>query len=130
MITEPQPASQHRLRLCYFRCIAGSPNRIHERRTSGSVTTCFACAAASPTVIALPLNNMSAGVGNWQTFSEMAFKFKIDHRAILAGLVFATVIGALSNDSGPLIFEVGFLMLLMATGYVRSRPIAARVPVS
>jgi putative ABC transport system permease protein len=48
-------------------------------------------------LIALPLNNMSAGVGNWQTFSEMAFKFKIDHRAIIAGLVFATIIGALGG---------------------------------
>jgi ABC-type lipoprotein release transport system permease subunit len=48
-------------------------------------------------LIALPLNNMSAGIGNWQTFSEMAFKFKIDHRAILAGLLFAAVIGALGG---------------------------------
>jgi putative ABC transport system permease protein len=47
--------------------------------------------------IALPLNNMSAGIGNWQTFSEMAFKFKIDHRAIAAGLLFAAVIGALGG---------------------------------
>ena len=48
-------------------------------------------------LIALPLNNMSAGIGNWQTFSEMAFRFQIDHRAILAGLIFATVIGALGG---------------------------------
>jgi ABC-type lipoprotein release transport system permease subunit len=48
-------------------------------------------------LIALPLNNMSAGIGNWQTFSEMAFKFRIDHRAILWGLVFAGVIGALGG---------------------------------
>jgi ABC-type lipoprotein release transport system permease subunit len=48
-------------------------------------------------LIALPINNMSAGVGNWQTFSETAFKFKIDHRAIIAGLIFATVIGALGG---------------------------------
>ncbi len=47
--------------------------------------------------IALPLNNVSAGVGNWQTFSEMAFKFKIDQRAIFAGLLFAAVIGALGG---------------------------------
>jgi putative ABC transport system permease protein len=49
------------------------------------------------TLVALPLNNMSAGIGNWQTFSEMAFKFKIDHRAIIAGLLFAGVIGALGG---------------------------------
>jgi ABC-type lipoprotein release transport system permease subunit len=53
--------------------------------------------AAVGILIALPVNNASAGVGNWQTFSETAFKFKIDHRAILAGLVFATVIGALGG---------------------------------
>jgi ABC-type lipoprotein release transport system permease subunit len=44
-------------------------------------------------MIALPLNNLSAGIGNWATFSEMSFKFKIDYRAILAGLVFAGFIG-------------------------------------
>lgn len=53
--------------------------------------------AAVGILIALPLNNMSAGVGNWQTFSETAFKFKIDHRALVAGLLFATVIGALGG---------------------------------
>jgi ABC-type antimicrobial peptide transport system permease subunit len=53
--------------------------------------------AAVGILIALPLNNMSAGIGNWQTFSEMAFKFRIDHRAIVAGIVFATVIGALGG---------------------------------
>lgn len=48
-------------------------------------------------LIALPINNVSAGVGNWQTFSETAFKFKINGWAILAGLIFATVIGALGG---------------------------------
>jgi ABC-type lipoprotein release transport system permease subunit len=53
--------------------------------------------AAVGILIALPVNNVSAGVGNWQTFSETAFKFKIDHRAVVAGLIFATVIGALGG---------------------------------
>jgi putative ABC transport system permease protein len=48
-------------------------------------------------LIALPLNNMSAGIGNWQTFSEMAFRFKIGPGAIVAGLLFAAVIGALGG---------------------------------
>jgi len=48
-------------------------------------------------LIALPLNNMSAGIGNWQTFSEMAFKFKVGPDAIVAGLLFAAVIGALGG---------------------------------
>jgi putative ABC transport system permease protein len=40
---------------------------------------------------------MSAGIGNWQTFSEMAFKFRIDAKAIIAGLLFAALIGALGG---------------------------------
>jgi ABC-type lipoprotein release transport system permease subunit len=48
-------------------------------------------------LIALPLNNMSAGIGNWQTFSEMAFKFKVGSDAIVAGLLFAALIGALGG---------------------------------
>ena len=40
------------------------------------------------------------------------------------------VIGSLTNDSGPVMFEIGFLMLLMATGYARSKPVPARVPVA
>ena len=48
-------------------------------------------------LIALPLNNMSAGIGNWQTFSETAFKFKVGFEAIVAGLIFAAVIGALGG---------------------------------
>ena len=45
-----------------------------------------------------------------------------DHPALMAGLwggLSATVVGALGNDSGPVIFALGFLMLLFATGYVR-----------
>ena len=48
-------------------------------------------------LIALPLNNLSAGIGNWQTFSEMAFKFKITPAAIVSGLVFAATIGLLGG---------------------------------
>jgi len=43
--------------------------------------------------LAAPLNNLSAGIGNFQTFSEMAFKFKIDQWAIGGGLAFAALIG-------------------------------------
>jgi hypothetical protein len=45
-----------------------------------------------------------------------------DHPAFMAGLwggLAATLVGALSNDSGPVIFALGFLILLLATGYVR-----------
>jgi hypothetical protein len=48
-----------------------------------------------------------------------------DHPAFMAGIwggLSATVIGALSNDSGPVIFALGFLGLLFATGYVWGHP--------
>jgi hypothetical protein len=48
-----------------------------------------------------------------------------DYPAFMAGIwgsFWATVIGALSNDSGPVMFALGFLGLLFATGYVRGRP--------
>jgi hypothetical protein len=53
-------------------------------------------------------------------------------RLFAAGLIgawFAVVIGAISNDSGPLILEIGAIFLLLATGYVRSRPGALVGPV-
>ncbi len=43
------------------------------------------------------MNNMSAGIGNWQTFSEMAFRFKVGIVPIVWGLVFAALIGALGG---------------------------------
>jgi hypothetical protein len=48
-----------------------------------------------------------------------------DYPAFMAGMwgaFSATVIGALSNDSGPVIFALGFLGLLFATGYAWARP--------
>jgi hypothetical protein len=48
-----------------------------------------------------------------------------DHPAFMAGIwggFWATVIGALANDSGPVMFALGFLGLLFATGYVWGRP--------
>jgi hypothetical protein len=50
------------------------------------------------------------------------------HPAFVAGLwgaLSATVIGALSNDSGPVIFIAGFFGLLLALGYGRGAPGAA-----
>jgi hypothetical protein len=52
-----------------------------------------------------------------------------DHPAFMAGIwgsLSATVIGALSNDSGPVIFALGFLGLAFATGYVWGRPATVR----
>jgi hypothetical protein len=47
------------------------------------------------------------------------------HPAFMAGLwggLAATIVGALGNDSGPVIFAGGFLSLLLATGYIRGAP--------
>jgi hypothetical protein len=54
-----------------------------------------------------------------------------DEPAFMAGIwggFAATVIGALSNDSGPVIFALGFLGLVFATGYAWGRPLRARSP--
>ncbi len=48
-------------------------------------------------LLALPLNNVSAGIGNFQTFSEVAFRFQIDAVAIIGGLTFACIIGFLGG---------------------------------
>lgn len=43
-------------------------------------------------------------------------------RAALVGGWFATVVGALANDSGPLILLVGTVMLVLALSYAHGRP--------
>jgi hypothetical protein len=46
-------------------------------------------------------------------------------RPLAAGLVgawFSVVVGAIANDSGPLILVVGAILLLLGTGYAQSRP--------
>ena len=43
-------------------------------------------------------------------------------RAGIVGAFFATVVGALSNDSGPVIVLIGTLGLLLAVGYARAAP--------
>jgi hypothetical protein len=43
-------------------------------------------------------------------------------RAGLAGALAATVVGALANDSGPVILITGTVGLVLATGYVRGHP--------
>jgi hypothetical protein len=62
---------------------------------------------------------------------ERVYAALSDHPAFMAGIwggFSATVIGALSNDSGPVIFALGFLGLLFATGYVWGRPPAGDEP--
>lgn len=44
-------------------------------------------------LLALPINGITTGTANWQTFSEIAFAFQITPRLILIGLVFALLMG-------------------------------------
>jgi ABC-type lipoprotein release transport system permease subunit len=48
-------------------------------------------------LIALPINGLTTGVGSFATFSETAFKLKIDSTSIVAGLLFSVVIGAIGG---------------------------------
>lgn len=43
-------------------------------------------------------------------------------RAGLAGALVATIVGALANDSGPVIFLIGSGSLVLAVGYLNGRP--------
>lgn len=44
-------------------------------------------------LLALPINGVTTGTANWQTFSEIAFAFRVTPRLLLAGMIFATLIG-------------------------------------
>jgi putative ABC transport system permease protein len=48
-------------------------------------------------LIALPVNGITTGVGSFATFSETAFKFRVGPSAILWGLAFSAIIGALGG---------------------------------
>jgi putative ABC transport system permease protein len=48
-------------------------------------------------VLALPLNWVTTGVGNIASFSEIAFRFHTGAVAVLSGLTFAIVLGALGG---------------------------------
>jgi putative ABC transport system permease protein len=48
-------------------------------------------------LIVLPLNWVTTGVGNMISFSEIAFRFHVSLAALLSGLVFAIVLGAVGG---------------------------------
>jgi putative ABC transport system permease protein len=48
-------------------------------------------------LLALPINGLTTGVGSFVTFSEVAFKFRVGSDAILTGLIFAAIIGAIGG---------------------------------
>jgi putative ABC transport system permease protein len=48
-------------------------------------------------LIALPINGIVANTTNWASFSEIAFSFRVTPGLLLAGLVFAVVMGVLGG---------------------------------
>jgi putative ABC transport system permease protein len=48
-------------------------------------------------LLALPVNGLSTGMGNFVTFSEMVFDFKVTPRLMLDGIAFAAVMGILGG---------------------------------
>jgi putative ABC transport system permease protein len=48
-------------------------------------------------LLALPLNLVTTGIGSFVSFSEIAFRFHVGFSALLTGMVFAVVVGALGG---------------------------------
>lgn len=48
-------------------------------------------------VAVLPLNGLTTGAMNWQTFSHLAFAFRITPALLLTGLIFALVMGLIGG---------------------------------
>jgi putative ABC transport system permease protein len=48
-------------------------------------------------VLALPLNWVTSGVGSFVSFSEIAFRFRVDPATIASGVIFSVVLGVLGG---------------------------------
>ena len=48
-------------------------------------------------ILALPVNGLSTGAMNMQSFSELAFKFRVTPGLIVGGMVFAAIMGAVGG---------------------------------
>jgi putative ABC transport system permease protein len=48
-------------------------------------------------LLVLPLNNVTTGIGSFVTFSEIAFNFRVSPAAMLTGIVFALIVGAIGG---------------------------------
>ena len=48
-------------------------------------------------LLVLPLHNVTTGIGSFVTFSELAFTYRVTPQVMLAGLLFALVLGALGG---------------------------------
>jgi len=110
---------------------AGSPAdvlEVVERRLRLSVSGLTSSAARVNTVMSVAL----IGFGVWKRRELFA---PLEHaepfRAGLVGALAAVVVGALANDSGPVILFVGTLALVLAVAYVQAgtpRP-SRRIPI-
>ena len=48
-------------------------------------------------LLVLPLNGLTTGIGNFVTFSEIAFDFTISPEIMLGGVLFALILGTLGG---------------------------------
>src|SRR5262249_24282626 len=48
-------------------------------------------------LLALPLNGITTGIGSFVTFSEIAFNFRVSSQAMLVGIIFALIVGAIGG---------------------------------
>jgi len=48
-------------------------------------------------LLALPLNNVETGIGNFATFSEIAFNFRVTIPIMITGVIFALLMGAVGG---------------------------------
>lgn len=48
-------------------------------------------------LLVIPLNNITTGIGSFVTFSEIAFNFRVGPSIMLAGIIFALLMGALGG---------------------------------
>ena len=48
-------------------------------------------------LLVLPLNGITTGIGNFVTFSEIAFDFRVTPQIMLSGIVFAAILGAVGG---------------------------------
>jgi ABC-type antimicrobial peptide transport system permease subunit len=48
-------------------------------------------------LLALPINGVTTGIGSFSTFSEIAFNFRVSPSAMLTGIIFAMVVGAIGG---------------------------------
>ena len=49
-------------------------------------------------LITLPLNSVTTGVGNFFTFSEIAFHFRVGLSTMAIGVIFAAIVGAIEDS--------------------------------